>query len=107
LAQIRTEINQAQAPAGATAQTAGSEVSRTRAAAQEAAARAARARRTLAVATERRLGTDHDYQAHRTTRFQFHLARSREILAEVELHHAEEEAEATRQAFGAATGADD
>jgi multidrug resistance efflux pump len=67
--------------------------------ADRAAAGVERARRALAAAAERRRVVDQQYAERQISRFQYHLARYRELVAEVNLRRAEEEGEAGRQAL--------
>lgn len=104
LASVRGEIARTEAAAMAAAPAA-RVVQGPAWAVREADSRVQQARAAVAAAVERRLATDEQYQRRRASRFQFHLARSGELLAEVELRRAEEEASAARQALGGTPGA--
>src|SRR5207249_2205813 len=94
LEQVQSAIRRVAASGSAAERDSSREANPAPSAADQVDANVERAQRLLATATERRRAVDQQYADHRVSRFQFHLARSRELLAQVELRRAEEEAEA-------------
>src|SRR5207247_37083 len=103
LQQVRSRVQRLSAAAPPAERTRSGSSAQARAAVEQTAASVERAQRMLAVAAGRRRVVDQQYEDRRVSRFQFHLARSRELVAEVELRRAEEEADAARQALAAST----
>lgn len=93
LAQVQADIERLR-PA---AERPGAGASPSQRALREAYAKVERAQEAFAGAAHRRRETDRQYGARATSRFRFHLARSAELLAQVHLREAEEEANDARQ----------
>jgi multidrug efflux pump subunit AcrA (membrane-fusion protein) len=106
LEQLRSQIEQARQTTGTAGRPSG-DVSRARASVQQADAAVEQARQSLAAAAEQRQRTDERYRSRLVSRFQFHLARSGELVAQVKLRQAEESASEARRALGTALAAMD
>jgi multidrug efflux pump subunit AcrA (membrane-fusion protein) len=104
--ELRSQIDQARLAAAAAGRPTGS-VTRARLSVSQAEAAVERARQSLRAAAERRQRTDARYQSRLVSRFQFHLARSGELVAQVELREAEERASEASKALASVLAATD